>query len=199
MAARKDTTQLLFSFTEPEIWRDVPGYEGLYQVSDRGRVRSLDRTITAKRRSGPYQKRFPGKVLRTNKGIAQYPGLTICKDGQRVDIFVHELVLEAFVGPRPPGMVCNHRDSNRHNNVVSNLEWCTQFDNRHHSMDKGLWHPFLLRGEASPSAKLTEEQVRNIRIRVTQGTSMYALAREFDVRDSTIYKIVHRQRWKHVP
>lgn len=201
MASRKHTTptQLDLSFDHAEEWRDVPGYEGYYQVSSLGRVRSLERRVRTSR--NPDKSRIsPGRFMRLK--VCQphlYLSVMFSKEGKKKEWFVHHLVLMAFVGPRPAGMICNHLDSDRQNNAPTNLEWVTYLENSHHSIRKGRWHPFLLRGERASWTKLTEAQVRDIRIRVAQGTSMYSLAREFSVANSTIAKIVHRERRKDVP
>lgn len=94
-----------------EEWRDVFGYEGIYQVSDAGSVR---RTET-------------GRVLR--KSGKKYDKVTLSKDGVREYKNVHRLVWEAFRGPVPDGMVINHMDEDKRNNFLSNLMICTQREN----------------------------------------------------------------------
>ena len=103
-----------------EIWKPVKGYEGIYEVSDLGRVRSLPRMLTdSKGRRHPV----PMKILREHdrKG---YVGYRLCNGSAIVEFSAHRLVAMAFI-PNPDNLpIVNHRDENPKNNQVSNLEWC---------------------------------------------------------------------------
>lgn len=102
-----------------EEWRDVPGYEGLYQVSNLGNVRSVGRCIT----DTHCTRRFSGRRLKqfVNRG---YKVVTLSKQGVLKQIKVHRLVAEAFI-PNPESYPeVNHKDENKANNLVGNLEWC---------------------------------------------------------------------------
>lgn len=115
-----------------EIWRDIRGYEGSYQVSNLGRVRSLDRTeIDACGRVVIYR----GKVLRGTPNSSGYLRVEL-KGARRERWFVHRLVALYFVeNPKPTEYtVVNHIDNNFHNNNASNLEWTTQYGNMHHAI-----------------------------------------------------------------
>jgi hypothetical protein len=114
-----DATQL------PEAWRPVVGHEGAYEVSDLGRVRSLDRTIT---HTNGARTRLKGKLLKPYLSEDNYYRTSL---SSHTAVRVHTLVLEAFVGPRPPGMVACHNDGNGGNNHVSNLRWDTYGANNH--------------------------------------------------------------------
>lgn len=108
-----------------EEWRPVVGYEGLYEVSDYGRVRSLDRWVTR----GSAHHVQPGRVLRpgTTKGGHQLVALSV--NGVATSLFVHRLVLAAFVGPCPDGMEGLHWDDDKLNNKLTNLRYGTRGDN----------------------------------------------------------------------
>jgi hypothetical protein len=117
-------------------WLPVVGFEGLYEVSDTGLVRSLDRTITTVSRRGlPYVQRRPGRLLRpgNNKTSGH---LHVCLSG-RNDRSVHVLVLEAFVGPRPLGMEARHADDDPTNNHLDNLSWGTRSQNSFDAIRNG--------------------------------------------------------------
>lgn len=112
-----------------ERWLPVPGYVGEYEVSDRGRVRSLPRTITyvSPRSGNPVSRPAGGVVLKASSH---------CKSGHQMValrsqklFYVHHLVLAAFVGPKPEGMEALHRDGNPANNDLSNLRWGTRGEN----------------------------------------------------------------------
>lgn len=98
-----------------EIWKPVPGYEGLYEVSNIGRVRSLKRNTT------------PGRIL--SQKISRYDSVSLFKDGKQNYCSVHRLVWSAFNGPIPDGAQVNHIDENPHNNVLSNLNLMSPKEN----------------------------------------------------------------------
>jgi hypothetical protein len=120
-----------------EEWRDVVGFEGLYQVSNFGRVKSLDRWCI---RSDGQRQRFSGVMMKAhaNRGSGKrgqrkgrYLSVELSREHKHRFFLVHRLVLEAFV-PNPDPKIytqCNHKDENTHNNHVSNLEWCSPVQN----------------------------------------------------------------------
>ncbi len=118
-----------------EIWKDVAGYEGVYQVSNLGRVKSLDRTI-------PHNKygsvRRNGKILKPFIDTYGYLKVRLCNDGTGRNEFVHRLVALAFI-PNPQNKeTVNHINGNKHDNTVANLEWNTQAENVKHAHRMGL-------------------------------------------------------------
>ena len=105
-----------------EIWKDIKGYEGYYQVSDHGRVRSQDRTVIF---SDGHVHYYKTKVLTPCPEKDGYLLVCLRKNGRKQTPKVHRLVAQAFI-PNPHGLpIINHKDQNRTNNHVSNLEWCT--------------------------------------------------------------------------
>jgi hypothetical protein len=105
-----------------ERWLPVPGYETAYEVSDHGRVRSLDRRVP----SGQGKTRIArGRILRPSL-VHGHPAVSL---GRVRKEYVHALVLQAFVGPAPDGMECCHGDGVRTNNHLSNLRWGTRLSN----------------------------------------------------------------------
>ena len=98
-----------------EVWKPIPGYEGLYQVSDLGRVKSLNYNHTGKE-----------QILSPGKRGGGYMFVNLCKDGKVKKFLVHRLVWIAFNGPIPVGMVINHKDERPWNNRLDNLMVCTQ-------------------------------------------------------------------------
>ena len=109
-----------------EQWKPVYGYEGIYEVSSHGRVRSVDRTAT---RSGG-QVHLKGKVLRTTLSKrGGYPDVSLYAQGKRERRSVHALVAESFIGARPEGMEVCHNDGNPTNNHLDNLRYGTRSDN----------------------------------------------------------------------
>lgn len=116
-----------------EVWKDIPEYEGLYQVSNKGRVRSLDHETF----NGKYVCNYKGKE-RIQSVAHGYYAVTLCKRGVQHFHFVHRLVASAFL-PNPQKLPdVNHIDANKLNNCVSNLEWCTPLENNRHACKLGL-------------------------------------------------------------
>ena len=105
--------------TENEIWKDVAGYEGFYQVSNKGNVRSVARKDSIGRKCG-------GRMLKLGYDGKGYRQLSLYKNGKAKTKSVHRIVAEAFI-PNPKGFLeINHKDENKSNNEFSNLEWCTR-------------------------------------------------------------------------
>lgn len=119
---------------EHEEWRPVLGAEGMYEVSDHGRVRSLDRVIM---RSNARPLRCPGMVLTSWLNDNGYPTVSATVDGKNRPTAVHGLVAAAFLGPRPPGMEVCHGDGVKTNSHVSNLRYGTRSDNIRDSIRHG--------------------------------------------------------------
>ena len=111
--------------TESEIWKDVVGYDGRYQVSDKGNVRSVARKDSIGRKCG-------GRMLKPTYDKDGYLRVNLCKNGKQKTRFIHRLVAGAFI-PNPNGYSeINHRDENKVNNYANNLEWCTREHNVNH-------------------------------------------------------------------
>lgn len=109
-----------------EEWRDIKGYEGLYQVSNEGRVKSLERDAICGR-GGVYH--FPERLLKPTANSVGYLQVYLCKDGKPKWYRVHRLVAQVFL-PNPDNLPeVNHKDENQHNNRLENLEWCTHKEN----------------------------------------------------------------------
>ena len=114
---------------EFELWKDVKGFEGYYQVSTWARVRSLDRWVTYKDGRSRLCKSFILPLRKNRKG---YLRANLSKNGKTKSAFVHKLVAEAFI-PNPLNLpVVNHKDEVKDNNYPYNLEWCTDDYNRHY-------------------------------------------------------------------
>ena len=109
-----------------ESWIPVPGYEGLYEVSSHGRVRSVDRTVT---RSDGQVHRYKGSILRTPLNQRGYQVVNLCIQSKCQTRTVHSLVAETFIGTRPESMEVCHNDGSKTNNRVDNLRYGTSSEN----------------------------------------------------------------------
>lgn len=163
-----------------EEWRPVVGFEGLYEVSDLGRVRSV---------AGQYA----GRILRPGPHRGGYGLLHLYLGRDRRVATVHAVVAAAFIGPRPPGMCVCHNDGDPKNNRVSNLRYDTP---RANNGDKRR-HGTHVCGEKSPVAKITAEQV--LEIRALRGRVKQAdIAARFGVTFSNVSAIQLGKSWRHV-
>lgn len=121
-----------------EEWRSVKDYEGKYEVSDKGNVRSVDREILQpnSKNGKPKVRKIKGKMLCPTDNGSGYLIVGLGKKSGGKNHYVHRLVAEAFIGDIPEGMAINHKDYNRQNNSVENLEICTVRENIMHSLPR---------------------------------------------------------------
>jgi hypothetical protein len=163
-----------------ETWRDVPGYEGVYRVSDAGRVQ---RWLRSRQRWKPVK----GWVDRLG-----YHRVCLCSGGSGKFIRVHQLVLMAFVGPPPPDHECCHGNGVRTDNRLENLRWGTRVENA----ADAIIHGTSPRGERNASAKLSEAVVRSIILpRLRAGHRISDIARDAGVVHQTISEIKQGHNW----
>ena len=164
-----------------EVWKDIEGYEGKYQVSDHGRVKSFLR----------------GKIIIMSnvKTTLGYLRVKLRKDGKETPFPVHRLVGFAFIDLIEGKNEINHIDGNKKNNHVSNLEWCNRSENMRHADRTGL--RVMLKGEKNPKAKVTDEQIRIIR-NERKGVLQKYIAEEFNLKQQTVSKIINGKLWPHI-
>ena len=169
-----------------EVWRAVGGFEGLYEVSSLGRVRSLERVVPM--RNG-CRKTVKERILRPAL-VQGYPTLALWRDNRQTMARVHRLVCAAFHGPQPsPAHEVAHTDGNPANANYENLRWALHSENE---ADKAK-HGTKLSGEKHKMAKLTNAQVQTIRESSKRGCD---LATEFGVSRATICIIRQGKVWK---
>jgi HNH endonuclease len=169
-----------------EHFRQIEEFPG-YRVSRDGEVQSCWGKGYRNKRTDLW---FSLKLIEARGG---YLAVNLSRGGKKSQRFVHRLVLEAFVGLRPPGLICCHGDGNRNNNHLENLRWDTYLSN---SADM-LLHGTRLMGSAARS-KLSEDDILEIRRLRSEGTSIPRLATAYDVSPQNIQAIVYRRSWRHL-
>ena len=173
--------------TEHEVWKDIEGYEGMYQASSLGRVRSLDRVAANGRQ-------IKGVVLRPAPNSKGYLCVSLHNngDGGRSHL-VHRLVAEAFrPGHDKPHI--NHRNADKRDNQLTNLEWVTPLENARHARASGL----IPLGEQNGRAKLRADDVLQIRALYSAGFRKEEIAEQFGISPIYVYQLAHRCCWKHL-
>jgi hypothetical protein len=168
-----------------EKWMEVKGYEKLYEVSNYGNVRSFVRK--------------KGELLIPNVNNRGYYKIYLYKKGcKRKETPIHRLVAKHFLPNYFKGAHINHKDGNKLNNYIDNLEWCTLSDNIKHAITTLSRHAFR-NGEVNLKSKLTNEQVLEIRQKYSTGNTSYKkLSAEYGVYKSTIGRIVKKKNWNHI-
>lgn len=181
-----------FFFCDIEIWCDIEGYVGFYQVSNMGRIRSLDKTIT--RNDGKLYFR-KGRILQPFYGkTSKYLQVQLSIRNKVKKYLIHRLVASHFIENRNETLEVNHIDGNIYNNHVSNLEYITHLDNIHHAINTGLTQQ---NGEHSVLAKLSNKQANCIRcLCFNFKIKQKVIARLFNVSKQTINSIVNFKTYK---
>lgn len=159
-----------------ENWKPVVGFEGIYEISDFGRVK----TVKTGRIKTPSVNKKDGRL-----------SIMLWKNNKFKMMKVHRLVLLAFVGPAPAKHECCHNDGNPQHNHISNLRWDTAAANQADRVKHGTSN----RGERCAAAKLTTEQVIAIR---ADDRLQREIAADYGVRENTISRIKSGKRWAHV-
>lgn len=188
-----------------EIWVDVKGYEGCYEVSSYGNVRSLERVVVKKNGVAQHVKR---KILKPIKNEFGYLRVNLYKEDFKMKCTrVHRLVAMSFI-PNPENKkTVNHNDGYKQNNRIENLEWATCSENCIHAYATGLSKGHnpnkngKSQGEKNSSSKITESDVRYIRKNAMQNggkLKLTDLMLKFGISNSQIYKIASNESWTHV-
>lgn len=170
-------------------WRDIPGFEGIYQVSNMGDIKRI--------KGGKGAVAGSLRKLKSNGKGYMVVILNIRNEGKTH--YVHRLVMLAFVGECPDGMEVNHKNGVRHDNRLENLEYLTHKQNLDYSKYVLMVKPqYDRRGEKNVRAKLNEQKVREIRALAKQGIPTVKIAEQYNVTDESIYRIVKFQQWAHI-
>jgi hypothetical protein len=169
-----------------EEWRPVVGFERVYSVSNLGRIR----------REGGGGGSRAGRILVQSRHNAGYLSVSLWQRNKGTGALVHRLVAVAFIGPVPDGQEVNHKDGDKHNNRLENLEYVTRRDNILHACANGMMR---VQGADNPMATISEEMVRAVREAYAAGDVGYKrLAKRFGLPWANIRNIVKRKTWKSV-
>lgn len=170
-----------------ERWVDIPNYERIYQASSAGRIRS-----------------FHGKtprILKAHKNGSGYLNVGLCENGKRTVFYVHRLVAIAFHG-EPNGKEVNHKNLDKSDNSIDNLEFVTHQQNQQHASQHGRFGGLKpnagARGAAHYRTSLTESDVKAIRSESIKGVPLSDLASAYSCTYNSIHAIVTRRNWKHL-
>lgn len=172
-----------------EIWKDVVGYEGLYVVSNLGVIKSTAKTVKFRGSVRGYPERYM-KYTMHKKG---YLTVGLCKNGKPTLYKVHRIVALSFIPNPNNNPMVNHKDGDKTNNRVANLEWATSRENTIHGWNNGLCKPFV--GQNHGMAKLTNGQVLEIYKSEEKST---VLAKKYGLHWKTVSKIRKNKIWTHV-
>lgn len=175
--------------SENEIWKDIPGYERYYQASTLGRVRSI------RLRNGVSDKERPTPlILKTRAYKHGYHQLTLGTGNSMASYRLHRLIALTFHGPCPEECECLHINGNPSDNRAENLRWGTKKENSHDKVIHGVKRV----GEQVAHAKLTDDEVLKIKIRIFRNENYREIAKDYGVSHQTIFSIKNWHNWTHL-
>ena len=169
---------------DQEIWKDIPGYEHFYKISDKGNIKSC---------------RKPDRLMKIRIVGAGYQQVKFSVKGIAKEFKVHKLVMETFLGPRPFGYQINHKNGIKTDNSFNNLEYVTAKENQRHAIAHGFFQDSS--GIKNPMATKTEEMIHSIRQEFDASNkreSARILSEKHGIRRAEVYRIAYRLRWKHL-
>lgn len=168
-------------------WRDIPGWEGYYQASTDGRIRSVNRVIEVDGK----KRNWKGRILTLFPDKDGYLRVKLCRNGKYPTHKVHRLVASTFLLSEPNEKQVNHKDGNKQNNDVSNIHWCTPAENRRHAFMIGI----------GIGKRLTDKELSEIRSKYARGEiTQEKLSAEYGVSIMSIYNAInYRLSYKPIP
>ena len=172
-------------------WKSIVGYEGIYEISDTGSIRSLDRLIV---NSLGVSRNIRGIILKQNNLRNNYLGVSLAKNGGKKTFAVHKLVIRTFNPLKDEGnFVCNHIDCDRQNNHTDNLEWVTIGENNRHSYLHGNQSR---KGDRHNNKKICQKDAEEIR-KLSHETNMTQkeIGAEFNISAPMVSNIINNKNW----
>lgn len=176
-----------------EIFKDIKGYEGIYQISNLGRVKSLSRRVICHKTTRLTKERFKKPAMKDTG----YFKVGLQKEGTEKQFVIHRLIAIAFI-PNPFNLPqVNHKNGIKTDNRIDNLEWCTPSENIQHAYDNGLKES--IKGAKHYKSKLTESDVFEIReMYKVKGNTQLSISKKYKVARSTIRNVVKCINWAHI-
>lgn len=191
-----------------EKWMPIKGFYKYYEISSLGRVKSLKRKVKMSNQYSSWEQILPEKIMKTNKDSCGYLQVVLTKSNRKRVARVHRLVAEAFLIPPSKKLISNckqdglnyvpvnHKDGDRLNNHLDNLEWCNTAHNNNHCIKKGLKSFDSVRGEKHYFSKLKKEEVIAIVKEYAKGNCRQTyLANKYNVKQITISNILTGKSW----
>ena len=172
-----------------EIWKDIKGFEGLYQVSNTGKVKSLERID----RGGNNHKE---RILKSCLSGRGYLMIGLYKSGKRYSTNIHKLVATHFIKNHYNKQQVNHLDGDKQNNLSNNLEWCSPSENIRHAHKNGLSK--AVKGEQVGTSKLNKAEAEIIKNMKGKGLSQRAIGELFNISQQEVCKIHNNKCWVNV-
>lgn len=173
-----------------EIWKDIKGYEGIYQVSNFGRIKSLSRNVYV----NGHKRTLTTKIIKLSEDKGGYLYCCLHKEKIKKVVKVHRVVCQEFNRTPNGKEEVNHIDGNKKNNTPKNLEWCTRSYNMKHAFKNGLKNA---KGINNTRSLLTEKEVREIRRVYKKGLGS-ELASKYNVSNPCILDVVNNRTWTHL-
>jgi hypothetical protein len=172
-----------------ETWKSIPGWEGYYEVSDQGNVRTVTRTVEVR----GSLRRYQSTPLKPQKHTAGYLKYTFWRNGVPTNMFTHFAVMSAFSGPRPEGMQICHCNGNKADNRLENLRWDTpssnQSDRELHGTGR-IGKPKLFRKMNAARASEIRRATELFDLNITQTAKLLSLPR------TTVADVLNQRTWK---
>ncbi|MCK5609791.1 NUMOD4 motif-containing HNH endonuclease [Candidatus Pacearchaeota archaeon] len=177
-------------------WINIKGFEEFYQINILGKVRSLDKIVN---NYPNCTRKLKGRILKGTIDKAGYYRVYLCGRGMKKNTLLHRLIALHFI-PNPNDYPCvNHMDGVKTNNNISNLEWCTHKQNMRHGYDTGLIPKKINpKGEKGIAAKLTDNQVVEIKKRLAGGGRIVDIVLDYPVKEGAIGEIKAGRSWGHI-
>lgn len=176
-----------------EKWIDIYGYEGLYMVSDLGRIKSIFRQVDG---LGGKIHSFPEKLLSHQVDKFGYHRVPLRKNSKAKYLSVHRLVAQHFI-PNPFNLPqVNHKKGNKSDNRATEIEWCTASQNKKHSYDE-LNHA-RMRGERNGMTKITPEIIKSVKEAYNKLQSFKLTGNQFGISNTHAWRIVRNKTWEHL-
>ena len=183
---------------DEEIWKDVDGFIGYYQISSFGRIRSVDRYITD---IDGKERFYKGKILNQSANSSNYKKVRFCKDNEGKNLYTHRLVAEHFILNPENKPEVNHIDGNKWNNHYLNLEWVTDQENTQHAHDNNLADisGFNKHQVSQTGRQFTMSEIEEIRNEYNNGLTIKELTEKHNINyNSTTCNIVHNKTYNNI-